>query len=406
MLRDIPRWCAALCASVVAALAGSAAPISAAPISAAPISAGPVFAAPAAAQGWVGASAAAPEPGSPDRFGDVPDFSFTEADGRTVTRADLLGAPWLAVPFFVKCTGPCPSITTDLRSRLHDDLAGTPIRIVSFSLDPTLDTPAELADYRQLRRIDPARWWFLTCEDEAAMQRFLSDGLKVPAQRADAPVDYGQSITHGTRMPVIDAAGKIAGWYELAAPTMVKEIEDSTLHGDVIDAHYALLKARLFALAGLPYGDPPRVGPRPYSPLPLVNACLNGTAFVLLVLGLIAIKRGRREAHEHLMKLAFLASAAFLVSYLYYHGVVQRQNGPMKFNGVGAARTAYFVLLITHVVLAVVNLPMVLRTFWLAHRRRWDAHKRMAKLTLPIWLYVSITGVIVYLVLYPFNPAA
>jgi putative membrane protein len=161
------------------------------------------------------------------------------------------------------------------------------------------------------------------------------------------------------------------------------------------------------ALAGRPYERAPTLSGsvRPYSPLPLVNACLNGTAFVLLTLGFVAIKRGRRERHELLMKLAFVTSAAFLASYLYYHGVVQRQYGPTKYNGVGLARTAYYALLVTHVVLAVVNLPMALRTFWLAHKERWDAHRRLARITLPIWLYVSITGVIVYLVLYPFNPA-
>jgi uncharacterized membrane protein YozB (DUF420 family)/cytochrome oxidase Cu insertion factor (SCO1/SenC/PrrC family) len=362
-----------------------------------------------APQEWPGSSTAAPDPDSAERFGAVPDFTFTEADGRTVTRADLLGAPWLAVPFFVKCTGPCPSITTDLRTRLHDALEGTDIRIVSFSLDPTLDTPEELAAYRELRRIDPARWWFLTCDDEATMQRFLTEGLKVPAQRAAARegVEYGLSITHGTRMPVIDSEGRIAGWYELAAPTIVKAAADTARHEAAIGAHYALVEARLMALAGRPYESAPSYSgsTRPYSPLPLVNACLNGTAFVLLVLGLVAIKRGRRERHELMMKLAFAASAAFLVSYLYYHGVVQRQYGPTKYNGAGVARTAYFVLLVTHVVLAVVNLPMVLRTFWLAHKEHWEQHRRLAKLTLPIWLYVSITGVIVYLVLYPFNPA-
>jgi uncharacterized membrane protein YozB (DUF420 family)/cytochrome oxidase Cu insertion factor (SCO1/SenC/PrrC family) len=362
-------------------------------------------------QEWPGSSAAAPDPGSAERFGEVPEFSFIEADGRTVTRADLLGAPWLAVPFFVKCTGPCPSITTDLRTRLHDALAGTDIRIVSFSLDPTLDTPTELAEYRELRLIDPARWWFLTTSDETGMRRFLTEGLKVPAQGIPPEdrgvVEYGQSITHGTRMPVIDSEGQIAGWYELAAPTIIKEVLDSAQHEAAIAAHYGLVQARLLALAGRPYGRAPTVAgsTRPYSPLPLVNACLNGTAFVLLVLGFVAIKRGRRERHELLMKLAFCASAAFLASYLYYHGVVQRQYGPTKYNGAGLARTAYFVLLVTHVVLAVVNLPMVLRTFWLAHKERWDAHRRLAKLTLPIWLYVSVTGVIVYLVLYPFNPA-
>ena len=366
-----------------------------------------VLVAAAAAQDWFGTSPAAPPPNSSERFGVVPDFEFTEADGRTVTRQDLLGQPWLAVPFFVKCSGPCPSITTDLRNRLHDALAGTDIRIVSFSLDPMLDTPAELAEYRSGRRIDPERWLFLTSTDEARMRSFLTEGLKVPAQRVTGEVEYGLSITHGTRMPVIDSEGRVAGWYELSPPGIAQLVDDPALQEPAIAAMYGLVLARLRALAGLSIGAPPSLQgtERPYTPLPLINACLNGTAFVLLVLGLVAIKRGQRSAHEHLMKLAFLASAAFLASYLYYHGVVQRQYGPVRYNGAGLAKTAYYVLLATHVVLAVVNLPMVLRTFWLAHKERWDDHRRLARFTLPIWLYVSVTGVIVYLVLYPFNPA-
>lgn len=134
--------------------------------------------------------------------------------------------------------------------------------------------------------------------------------------------------------------------------------------------------------------------------LPAVNALLNGTAATLLVFGLVAIKSGRRELHERLMKLAFVASAAFLACYLYYHAT----SGSTHFRGEGLARAAYLALLGSHTVLAVVNLPMVLRTFWLAHKERWEAHKRIAKWTFPVWLYVSVTGVVVYVVLYHFNP--
>lgn len=137
---------------------------------------------------------------------------------------------------------------------------------------------------------------------------------------------------------------------------------------------------------------------------PLVNALLNGTAAVLLVCGLVAIKAGAQRLHEQLMGAAFLVSAAFLTSYLIYHFGPQKELGPTEFHGTGALKTAYYALLISHVLLAVVNLPMVLRTFWLAHRRRFDEHRRLARLTFPIWLYVSVTGVLVYLALYPFNP--
>ena len=140
-------------------------------------------------------------------------------------------------------------------------------------------------------------------------------------------------------------------------------------------------------------------------PLPAVNATLNALAAVLLLCGLAAIKSGERKLHERLMIAAFVVSSAFLACYLYYHLAIARGQ-PTRFNGAGLARTAYLALLISHTVLAVVNLPLVLRTLWLAHKERWDAHKKLAKITFPIWLYVSVTGVIVYVVLYHWNPPA
>jgi len=138
--------------------------------------------------------------------------------------------------------------------------------------------------------------------------------------------------------------------------------------------------------------------------LPLVNACLNGTSAVLLCGGLAAIKRGARRLHERLMYSAFAASTAFLACYLYYHFVVVPKVGITRFNAQGALRTAYYVMLASHVVLAIVILPLAIRTLYLARRERWDAHRRWAKVTFPIWLYVSVTGVLVYLVLYVWNP--
>lgn len=136
---------------------------------------------------------------------------------------------------------------------------------------------------------------------------------------------------------------------------------------------------------------------------PLLNATLNGASAVLLLAGFVAIKRGKRELHERLMYSAFATSAAFLACYLYYHFAIARGR-PTTFNGVGAARIAYLTLLGSHTLLAVVNLPMILRTIFLARRERWDAHRRLAKWTFPVWLYVSVTGVAVYVVLYHFNP--
>lgn len=142
------------------------------------------------------------------------------------------------------------------------------------------------------------------------------------------------------------------------------------------------------------------------SPLPATNATLNGLACVLLCVGLAYIKRGRRQAHARTMVLATLVSTAFLVSYLYYHFVVVPELGHTPFRREGPVRGAYYALLISHVLGAIVNLPMILRTLWLAHRERWGAHRRLARWTWPLWFYVSLTGVVVYLALYHWNPPA
>ena len=93
------------------------------------------------------------------------------------------------------------------------------------------------------------------------------------------------------------------------------------------------------------------------------------------------------------------------MSYLYYHFVVlPLQNGPTPYRGGGTAKVLYLVILATHVVLAAVNLPMVLRVLWLAHKGMWEKHRAWARWTFPIWLYVSVTGVLVYLILYQWNP--
>ena len=130
--------------------------------------------------------------------------------------------------------------------------------------------------------------------------------------------------------------------------------------------------------------------------LPPINATLNACATVFIILGLIFIKLGNKKAHIACMATALTFSAAFLGCYLYYHFHVLHVN----FAGTGGIKTFYYGLLITHVFLAIVNLPMIIMTVIPALRQRFDKHKRLAKWTAPIWLYVSITGVIVYMMCY------
>ena len=130
--------------------------------------------------------------------------------------------------------------------------------------------------------------------------------------------------------------------------------------------------------------------------LPLLNASLNGIAMVLLIAGYVLIRRGRREAHRKVMLAAFATSVLFLVSYVIYHA----NAGSRPFTGQGPIRAVYFTILITHIILAAVVPPLAALTLWRGYAGRFAGHVRIARWTLPIWLYVSVTGIAVYWMLY------
>lgn len=132
------------------------------------------------------------------------------------------------------------------------------------------------------------------------------------------------------------------------------------------------------------------------SDLPALNATLNATSAVLLITGWILIKRGRIQAHRNVLLAACTTSVLFLISYLVYHA----QVGSVRFTKLGPIRTVYFTILLTHTVLAVAIVPMVLITLSRGLRARYDTHRHIARWTMPLWLYVSVTGVIVYVMLY------
>ncbi|MCX7719217.1 MAG: DUF420 domain-containing protein [Candidatus Sumerlaeaceae bacterium] len=130
--------------------------------------------------------------------------------------------------------------------------------------------------------------------------------------------------------------------------------------------------------------------------LPAVNATLNATSAVLLTAGWAFILSGRRRAHTVCMISALVTSALFLASYLVYHYF----HGSTRFPGTGTLRAVYLAILLSHTVLAIVILPMIAKAVWHAARREWDRHRRIARWTLPMWLYVSVTGVVIYWMLY------
>lgn len=156
--------------------------------------------------------------------------------------------------------------------------------------------------------------------------------------------------------------------------------------------------AALGLLFWLVYGTPPAQGPAWAGRLPHVNAALNASTTLLMLAGVLSIKAGRRERHRALMLGALASSALFLVSYLAYH----RFHGDTPYPVRDWTRPVYFFILISHIVLSAVVLPLLLTAVWFAGTGAFERHKRLARVVFPLWLYVSVSGVLVYFFLRPY----
>jgi len=287
----------------------------------------------------------------------VVDFTLTERSGRPFSLAELKGRVWVADFIFTNCPGPCPVMTRRMRE-LHDALADEPrVKFVTFTVDPERDTPEELARYAERHGADPRRWFFLTGPlDE--ITRVEVDGMKIGSR------DY--AAHHSTRFVLVDERGMVRAYYDATD-----------------DEKMAELPRDLARLLRTPF-------------LPTLNAMLNGASFLLLLWGYAAIRRKDVEAHKRRMLAAVGCSAMFLVGYVAWHA----SYGSRPFGGAGAWRTIYFAVLASHTLLAAAVVPLVAVTLVRAAKGRFEAHRRLARITLPVWLYVSITGVVVYLMLY------
>ena len=136
----------------------------------------------------------------------------------------------------------------------------------------------------------------------------------------------------------------------------------------------------------------------PLSFLPPIYATINGLTAVLLVMAVYAIKNGKRGLHQKLMTVCVVLSALFLIMYVAYH----MTSDSTPFGGKGSIKYVYYFILITHIILSIVIIPLVLRTYARAYLGKFEAHRKLAKVTFPIWLYVAVTGVIVYLMISPY----
>jgi protein SCO1/2/putative membrane protein len=314
-----------------------------------------------------------------------PDFSLTERNGRKVTRDDLRGHVCVAAFVFTRCKGPCPQVTRTM-SDLQRQLLKVPgVLLVTFTVDPEHDQPTELTAYANAFEADPNRWLFLT-GSEKVIYDLMEKGLRVP-RPARPPGEAGKprpDVEHSTRLVVVDANGRVQGYFE--------GIEDKRMPDSKV-----AFEANLRRLRDL-------VEHLSLFNFPAFNASLNAVSALLLVLGYTAIRARKERLHAACMLTALVVSVVFLASYLYYH-IAIKQGEPTRFSEKALyappwAAYAYYGILGSHTLLAVVAAPMALVVAWLGLRGRLRAHVRLARWTWPIWLYVSVTGVVVYWMLY------
>lgn len=392
----------------------------------------------------------------------IEDFSLTERSGRTVTKKDLLGKPWVACFVFTRCAGPCPRVSGQFY-QLQKDLKDLDFKLVTITVDPENDTPAVLSRYAESVGADPEKWLFLT-GDQKDIFRLIQDSFLMPVQENTGPARKpGFEVIHTTNVMLVDKDGRVLGKYnavndeELAAlrkavrkevakekkeskeepkPTEPAKTEDKEKPTEKPGATSSpktgmiLLSPLMFPTLAdrltsaffmqadseqpgveeeISVGDEIVVEPADAAAapawvmqLPTINAVLNGLATILLMVGYWFIRKGEKEKHKLTMLTAFGTSILFLGFYLLYHFALQSYTGnaSRKFEGQGLIRPIYYFILLTHVVLAA-GVPVLA---WVTIRRglkqQWEAHRRIAKITFPIWLYVSITGVVIYFMLY------
>ena len=338
------------------------------------IVAGTILASAALVMGGLALGRPAPAPRAGQDLGDhgyeLGSFRLTERSGKALTEADLAGDVWVAAFIFTRCPVSCPKISSVMKG-LQRPLGDAGVRLVSLSVDPDYDTPAVLTRYADGLGADPSRWWFLTGKQDEVVALILNR-FHLPVARnegvADGPEDRVEAVRHSPRLVLVDRGNEVVGFFDSDDPEAVKTL---------------VSKARRKASWA--------------RKLPALNASLNGTCALLLLLGWVMILTKRVRAHATCMVAAVSVSAVFLACYLVYHF----QVGSVSFQGVGWSKVIYLTILLSHTLLATVGVvPLVALTLIRAFRKEFHRHASIARVTFPIWLYVSITGVVIYWMLY------
>lgn len=348
----------------------------------------------------------------------IADFSLTDKTGDTVTKATLKGREWVAGFIFTRCKGPCPTVVGQMK--LLQEKTG--VTLVIFSVQPEVDTPDVLKSFSDAYVAAPnpdangklPEWYWLT-GDRQQIYSLIINSFKMPvAQGAEDDVIHSNNLMH------VDETGRVLGKYnaledaEVALLRRILQGKDprgkmmggaaAPPTGNQVDIQGA--KAAGLTISRVSDDEEPvtpadkEVQPKQIPDwimsLPAVNASLNGLATVLLLSGYVMIKLRRQSAHKVLMLASFGTSIVFLACYLIYHFNVLSK----KFPGTGTIRAIYFAILISHIILAVTVPVLASMTIYRAFRQQWERHRRIARITFPIWVYVSVTGVIIYLMLY------
>jgi protein SCO1/2/putative membrane protein len=322
-----------------------------------------------------------------DDHGPVGDFTLTDRSGKTVTQDTLKGKVWIASFVFVRCTSHCPQITNtvrDLQTRLRDV---KDVRFVTFTVDPTHDREKELQEYAEKFQADPEKWLFLT-GSESEINRLLNEQFKVGGKAGE--------VMHSTRLILVDRNGHIRAEPDRYSYSGMADLDLRAADSPAADREEAEEKAKVVAAVRWLTG--------PSWDFPLFHAVLNSLATVLLVIGGLAIKFRAIRLHITCMVTTLCVSTLFLGSYLYYHLVVKSSIATrfMDQNPTAPAWVAnlYYAILLSHTILAVVITPLALWTAYLGWTNQLDRHRPLAKWVLPLWLYVTVTGVVVYVLLY------
>ena len=299
-------------------------------------------------------------------YNAVEDFKLKNQSGHDVGLANLKGKVWVADFMFTTCSGICPMMTKNMSSLQKGISQYKDVNLVSISVNPESDSPEVLNAYAQKYNAHGDQWLFLTGSRDQ-IQKLAVQSFKIG--------DMKEIVFHSSLFVLVDRKGIIRGYY------------------DGTD------EERLNALRY----DLPRLRWEFYVPLlPTINASLNGLAGVFLLLGFLAIKRRDKVAHRKWMIAAFLSSTLFLCAYLYYHFTTHLLT---RYQGQGLWKGVYLFILGTHTPLAVIIVPFIIIAIKHALKGEFDKHKRITRWLYPAWMYVSITGVLVYLMLYVFKAA-